>query len=189
MKIKLILLLVVASAFGYLFFVPNNILPKFSYVHNDSIEKTKTELVNIRSIGQWEFLSVKSEELVDTVISHTFSNDKLACIYAGTLRLGIDLSEADSSWISPAGNDSVYVKLPKAKLLDEDFLDEASRKVFFQDGSFAPVVLESMAKRAKAKMRARTVTERNLSQVEMNARKQMEALLKAAGYKTVIFMN
>lgn len=66
-------------------------------------DSTRTEIStaqirSMRSIGQWEFLTVSDEELVDTVRHGFFGDDELIRIYYGTLRLGCDLSKASDNW-------------------------------------------------------------------------------------------
>ncbi len=52
-----------------------------------------TQIRTIENIGQWEFLSISDEELIDTTRHGFFGDDKLVRIYYGTLRLGIDMKE------------------------------------------------------------------------------------------------
>ena len=53
---------------------------------DEGINVTPEVIESIEAIGQWEFLSVDDEELVDTIRKGFFSDDKLARIYYGTLR-------------------------------------------------------------------------------------------------------
>ena len=66
---------------------------------NDSIGLTPTQIESIKAIGQWEFLTISDEELIDTVRKGFFRNDQLARIYYGTLRLGIDMRQVGPEWI------------------------------------------------------------------------------------------
>ena len=102
-------------------------------VTNDKIDITPTQIEQIRSIGQWEFLSISDEELIDTVRHGFFSDDELVRIYYGTLRLGLDLSEARPDWIVSSG-DSITMTLPRIKLLDKRFIDEGRTRSFFESG-------------------------------------------------------
>ncbi len=97
--------------------------------HTDKIDITPVQIERIRDIGQWEFLAISDEELVDTVRHGFFGDDELARIYYGTLRLGIDLQETSEGWIK-MDKDTVVVMLPPIKLLDEKFIDEARTKTF-----------------------------------------------------------
>ena len=49
----------------------SSILPEVKVVHNEKIDSTAVYLQSIREIGQWEFLSVDVEEMVETTISQT----------------------------------------------------------------------------------------------------------------------
>ena len=109
----------------------------FSFGSDDQIDVTPTQIMSIKAIGEWEFLSVNAEELVDTVRKGFFSDDELARIYYGTLRLGIDMSQLEAGWIETNG-DSVTLLLPQVGLLDAAFIDEARTKSFFESGKWSP---------------------------------------------------
>ena len=68
-KIKIIIIglaviLVVAAVLALLRLNRNNHL---SFGTDSEIDVTPTQIVSIKAIGEWEFLSVSAEELVDTV--------------------------------------------------------------------------------------------------------------------------
>lgn len=138
----------------------------------------------MRSIGQWEFLSVSDEELVDTIRHGFFGDDELARIYYGTLRLGIDLSEAEEKWIRMDG-DTVMVTLPAVKLLDNDFIDEARTRPFIEDGKWTEADRAALTRKAVAAMRRRCLTKDNIRKAEENAIEQVEAMVKAMGFEEV----
>ena len=92
-------------------------------VKNEKIDVTPTMIRSIEQIGEWSFLEINDEELVDTVRRGIFSNDELVRIYYGTLRLGINLKDAKEGWLSMSG-DTLVAKLPPVRLLDNDFIDE-----------------------------------------------------------------
>ena len=71
---------------------------------DDAISDTPTQIESIRNIGEWEFLSVSNEELVDTVRKGLFSDDHLVRIYYGTLRLGINMHQANPHWLTVSGD-------------------------------------------------------------------------------------
>ena len=52
-----------------------------------------TQVESIEAIGEWEFLAISNEELVDTVRRGFFGDDQLVRIYYGTLRLGINMKD------------------------------------------------------------------------------------------------
>ena len=73
------------------------------------INPTPEQIQSIKSIGEWEFLSISTEELVDTVRRSLLRRDELARIYYGTLRLGFNMKDVE---ISTQG-DSVLLTLPR----------------------------------------------------------------------------
>ena len=144
---------------------------------SDKIDETPTMIEQMREIGQWEFLAISDEELIDTVRTGFFSDDELARIYYGTLRIGIDFSLCDEDWIERDG-DSIKIDLPPVQLLDENFLDEARTKSFFEKGKWSNADRKAMADRAKRKMRERCLTKQNLDIAQKNAEQQVNAFVR-----------
>lgn len=149
---------------------------------SDDIDSTPTLVEQVREIGQWEFLSISDEELIDTVRTGFFSDDELVRIYYGTLRLGIDFSQCTEEWVIQEG-DSVRLDLPPVTLLDENFLDEAATKSFFEAGKWTNADRKQMAERAKAAMRHRCLTKQNLDHAQKNAEEQVRRFLNAVRKK------
>ena len=82
---------------------------------NSGISIESTQLKSVRDIGQWEFLTVTDEELVDTTASRMLGSDKqITRIYYGTLRLGIDMTQLGENAIR-MHEDTLDVKLPDRK--------------------------------------------------------------------------
>ncbi len=156
----------------------------FSFGTDEKIDVTPTQIISIKAIGEWEFLSVNAEELVDTVRKGFFSDDELARIYYGTLRLGIDMSQLDDSWIEVRG-DSVALLLPQVGLLDAAFIDEARTKSFFESGRWSPDDKEALYKKAYAQMKAHCLTKENLEAAEANGEEQMRNMMQSIGFKNV----
>ena len=148
------------------------------------IDVTPTQIMSIKAIGEWEFLAVNAEELVDTVRKGIFSDDELVRIYYGTLRLGIDMSQLEPEWIEASG-DSVMLMLPKVGLLDTDFIDEARTKPFFESGKWKPEDKEAMYKKAYRQMKAHCLTKENLQAAEANGEEQMRNMMRSMGYKNI----
>ena len=148
------------------------------------IDVTPTQIMSIKAIGEWEFLAVNAEELVDTVRKGFFSDDELVRIYYGTLRLGIDMSQLEPEWIEASG-DSVMLMLPKVGLLDTDFIDEARTKPFFESGKWKPEDKEAMYKKAYRQMKAHCLTKENLQAAEANGEEQMRNMMRSMGYKNI----
>ena len=152
---------------------------------DDRINITPTQLTAMKNIGEWEFLSIEDEEMIDTVRKGLFKDDELVRIYTGTLRLGIDLGEAGDDWIT-VSDDTLTVILPPVKLLDEEFIDEAKTQSFFESGSWSDKVRDEMYHRAKEKMKQRCLTKENLKSASENASRQFHSMFRAMGFGTVI---
>ena len=149
------------------------------------IDITPEQIRSIKAIGQWEFLSVTDEELVDTVRRGIFSDDHLVRIYYGTLRFGVDLGQAKPGWIV-ANGDSVTVTLPPISLLDHDFIDEARTKSFFESGRWSAADREALYRRAYSQMLRHGFTEANIKIAENNADAQFRNMLRAMGFENIV---
>lgn len=151
---------------------------------DDSIGLTPTQIESIKAVGEWEFLSVSTEELVDTTRKRLFSDDQLVRIYYGTLRLGVNMKQVSPGWIQQR-NDTLFLTLPKVGLLDRDFIDEARTKSFFESGSWKAEDREALYKKAHRKMIVHCLTSTNLRTAEENARESFRKLLRSMGYKNI----
>lgn len=151
---------------------------------NESVSVGYTRLESIRNIGEWEFLSVSDEEIVDTIRRGFFGDDNLVRIYYGTLRLGVNLRETKPGWIT-TDKDTVVARLPKVRLLDEDFIDETRTRSFFAEGKWTAADYKALYMKAYHKMRERCLTESNLKSAENNAAEQFSNLLHSMGYEYV----
>ena len=118
-------------------------------------------LESIENIGQWEFLSVSDEELIDTIRRGFFGDDQLVRIYYGTLRLGIDMKDVKEGWLQ-ASQDSIVCTLPPIKLLDHNFIDEAKTKSFFEEGKWTGSDRQAMYERAYQAMKKRCLNRTNI---------------------------
>jgi hypothetical protein len=152
---------------------------------DDRIGDTPTQIESMKAIGEWEFLSVSNEELVDTVRKGLLSDDHLVRIYYGTLRLGINMHQARPHWLTVSGDTATAV-LPKVGLLDKNFIDEARTKSFYESGSWQESDREALYKKAYRMMLQRCMTPTNLKAAEENAEAQFRKMLLALGYKNVI---
>ena len=143
-----------------------------------------TLMESIEQIGEWEFLAIHDEELVDTTHSSFFGDKRLIRIYSGTLRLGINLKEAKEGWIHEH-NDSVSVILPPIKLLDEDFIDEAQTKSVLEKGEWDNAAHQAMYNKAYRMMKQRCLTKKNMQTARENAVVQITELLRGMGFKNI----
>ncbi len=175
--------LVVAGCALWLFHSAKN--SSLSLSHDDTIDVSPTIVDKMRTIGQWEFLAISDEELIDTTRTGFFSDDELVRIYYGTLRIGIDLRECSDDWISTE-NDTIYIKVPEPGLLDYNFIDEARTRSFFETGEWSNKDRKAMYEKARRVMMQRCLTKENIAIASDNAREQIARMLQpVAAPKTV----
>ena len=146
---------------------------------------TPEQIRSIKAIGEWEFLSINDEELVDTTRKGLFRNDHLVRIYYGTMRLGFDLKDTKEDWIKASG-DTVEVTLPPIRLLDSDFIDEAKTRSFYESGRWSAADREKMYRKAKAMMLRNGLTPTNIRSAENNADAQFRNMFRAMGFENVV---
>ena len=165
----------------------DNVLPTVDLSEKQTVKMSPTQVESIKSIGQWEFLAISNEEIMDTVrqhkvLGHVVSEDELTRIYKGTLRLGIDMRKLKEGWIEMQGDTAVAV-IPDIELLDKDFIDEAGTESFYENGNWTPQDKAQMTQRAIQKMKIRCMTKENIAIAENNAKQQIEVLLRSFGFK------
>ena len=182
-RITFFLLLVALIGYGSM--VAYRTLTNSSDAVEKPIEQSPEEIMRLQAIGQWEFLSVEAEELVERHYSGLMSERDLVCIYRGTLRLGVDMRKLPSDWVEMKER-SAILHLPQPSLLDENFLDESRTTVFFEQGVFRPEERDAMRTEAKDKMKQRAMTAENLSIARRNAEAQFQKLFLAMGYEDVV---
>lgn len=149
------------------------------------IDITPAQIQSIKDIGQWEFLSIADEELVDTIDRGFFRDKELVRIYYGTLRLGIDMGKINEKWITVTDS-VVNVTLPPIELLDRNFIDEAQTRSFFESGTWKPDAREALYRKAYSKMLARCFTPENIDIAEKNAKVQFAQFMKTLGFNNTI---
>ena len=145
---------------------------------------TPTQIESMKQIGEWEFLSISNEEMVDTIRRGFFSDDELIRIYYGTLRLGINMHKTKPHFIKKE-KDTLVVTLPPIELLDENFIDEARTKAFYESGSWDDQAREEMYQRAVQKMKARCLNSANIASARQNASRQFYQLMRSMGHENV----
>lgn len=142
-----------------------------------------TQVESIEAIGEWEFLAISNEELVDTVRRGFFGDDQLVRIYYGTLRLGINMKDVKEGWIQAnAEKDSIVCTLPPIRLLDNNFIDEARTRSFFEEGKWTGADRQALYDRAYAQMKKRCLTQANIRIAQRNAKQQFRDMFKAMGF-------
>jgi len=151
---------------------------------DDTIDETPQVITAMKAIGQWEFLAISDEELVDTVRKGIISDDELVRIYYGTVRLGVDMSKLKDDAIETKG-DSMTVAVPRIQLLDSNFIDEALTKSFFEKGKWSDKDKEKLYKKAHRMMKARCLTKANVKKAQDIGRQQFDNFFRSLGYKHV----
>lgn len=157
---------------------------KIEVVSDNKIDITPEVVQSIKSIGEWEFLSIADEEMVDTMRKGIFSDDHLVRIYYGQLSIGVNMRKVGPRWIEATG-DSVTVTMPKVELLDNDFIDEARTKSFYESGKWSAADREAMYRRAYSMMKRNCLNAKNIRAAEMNAEAQIANIMKGLGFRAV----
>lgn len=152
---------------------------------DNTINVTPERIAEIRQLGQWEFLTVVDEVVVDTIrYRRIVSDDRLTCIFRGTVRLGINLDHAPADWVTNR-NDTIEVRLPAPSVLDDRFIDEAGTDVFYQSGNWSAYVREHMYSQAAAEMKDFAMSPQNIQTVKDAATARFTSLFKSMGAKDV----
>ena len=151
---------------------------------DNRINITPEQIESIKAIGEWEFLSIANEELVDTVRKGFFSDDHLVRIYYGTVRLGINMHQVEPGWIKTSG-DTISVTLPPIVLLSRDFIDEARTKSFHESGRWKPADREALYQKAYRQMLKHCMTKENITLARQNGEAQFQRMMKVMGFEHV----
>lgn len=151
----------------------------------EGIGLTPEQVQSIKTIGEWEFLAVSSEELIDTTRKGVFSDDHLVRIYYGTVRLGVNMHQLEPGWISASG-DSLLVTLPPIGILDNNFIDETRTKAFYESGKWTAADREDMFRRAYNRIKSQCLTPENIRAAEINAGVQIRSLFSSMGFNNVM---
>lgn len=152
-----------------------------SLTTDERIDVTPQQIRSMRAIGEWEFLSLSDEEMVDTIRSGIFFDDQLVRIYYGTLRLGIDMQQLSDSAFT-VNEDTLCVTLPSIQLLDQNFIDEARTRSFISKGDWSSADREALYRRAKVKMLRQCLTHQNIRHARQNAEEQVTDMLRIMGF-------
>ena len=178
-------LFVIIAGTSLWYYLRHNTIFSADIERNDAIEVTPELIRSIKDIGQWEFLSVKEEELVDTVRKGIFSDDHLVRIYQGTLSIGVDLQQIKDHNIF-FQSDTLHVILPPIQLLDENFIDEAGSRSFHESGRWSPAAREALYQKAKRQMMAHALTPRNYQSAQEYGEVQVRKMLQNMGFNHTV---
>lgn len=182
-RLQIIIIFISITILGSIFYWLN----KNNHVDIKQEETTvfsPTQITNIKAIRQWEFLSITDEEIIDTTRHSFWGDNDLVRIYYGTLRLGIDMNDVKDDWIQ-VKEDSVICSLPPIKLLDNNFIDEAKTRSFYETGKWTGKDRQDMYDRAYSVMKKRCLSTKNISKAEDNAINQFYKMLKTMGFSNV----
>ena len=157
---------------------------KIGIENENHVTISETQIQSLKDIGEWEFMAINDEELIDTIRKGLFRDDELTRIYYGTLRLGIDMKDVQEGWIS-VKDDTLLVTLPPIKLLDTNFIDEARTSTFFEAGKWNQQTRAEMYDKAKALMIRRCLTSSNIQSAQQNASAQFYQILQSMGFEHV----
>lgn len=162
--------------------------PKVEVTETTTIVETPNIIKSIRNIGQWEFLTINDEEVVERTHKNLIlSDDYLVRIYYGTMRLGIDFQELKEKAVKVDG-DSISLTLPPVKLLDDDFIDEALTKTFYESGTWDNASHKNMYNEARENMMKYGMSRENLQHTRELAEAQMRQLLQGLGFKRITIL-
>ena len=170
----LILIIIAVVSLLLLFKCTDN---RFEIFSDNKINLTPLQITSIKETGEWEFLSIEDEEIVYTIINGWFGDYSFISIYYGTMRLGFNMNDVEEGWIS-TNNDTIKVILPKIRLLDENFIDEARTKSFYQSGRWSDEDRALMLASAKTKMKSRGLSVENIKTAEDNAKIQIKKMIE-----------
>lgn len=159
--------------------------PLMGITHNERIESTPEEILALKDVGEWEFLSVETEELVEHHEPHTFGDTHLVKIYHGRLSLGIDMKDAADDWFRDSLSTAI-ITLPAITLLDDYFIDEARTVTFYEKGRHNAATKQRLYDKAAEAMMQRALAPTNVSEAQHTAREHFMKLMKPFGYKEVI---
>lgn len=155
---------------------------------NEQVTSTRAVLDSIRSIGQWELMSIDAKVDVDTTGKAMMGlmDTKLQRRYHGRISIGIDLQKAEI-------RDSMFI-LPHAAVLDNDFIDESLTELIVcenQDMEQSPAIKAAMLKKAKRMMLRDVVKPSILADCDKKAAEDVRKRLESLGvkYVSVTFRN
>lgn len=185
--ISLALTLVIGIGLGVWFATRGSSGEPLARMSKTMIDSTANRITEIKRIGQWEFMTVDCEVLVDTVRKRglLLPDDRLARIYRGKARIGVDLANAQADWIATRGDSAVTVTLPRPTLLDSHFADEAASTVFYERGRWDAKANIAMRRTAEREMARYALTPVNIEAAEQEARDRFETLFRALGFSEI----
>lgn len=152
----------------------------------NKISLSPEQIKSIEDIGEWVFLTVEAEEMVDTVRKRMIlKDDALSRIYVGNLHYGIDMRLLKGkNWVNCHG-DTISVRMPAVKLLDRKFINEARTRTFYQEGKWDNKAMKALYDKAQRVMMKKYHTQPTVNKAKENARKELLSFFKSFGFNTV----
>lgn len=83
--------------------------------------------------------------------------------------------------------DTAFLSLPKVKILNPDFIDEARTRTFYEKGVWNEEANEALYQKARKAMLRRNLTAAQTALAAENIRRQFESMFVSFGYKEVVF--
>lgn len=184
LKMAVVVIVAAAAILAYVLGCKGKTTNTVAVEADQGIGITPVQIKAIEDIGEWEFLSVSDEEIVDTIRHGFFGDDQLVRIYYGVARLGIDMRKVGDGWISMHG-DTLVARVPQVELLDTNFIDEARTRSFIEKGKWSNADRADMYRRAFAAMRSRAMAKSNVDAARRNAEAQLRNLFRSIGVDNV----
>lgn len=184
LAILLIIIVGVFAAWRY-------IVPEKQYDINLS---RQTVIKELRSLNRLETASFTIEKIIDagtsgSALRQFFVGDRLLLIAHGEVIAGFDLSRLDENSLSVEDDETLRLSLPAPEILVSRLDNEETRVYDRRTGIFTrgDEDLESQARQAAEEtIRDAACKGGILDEASKNARSQLTALFKTAGYTTVI---
>lgn len=149
------------------------------------IDVTPEEIRAVKNIGEFEFLRIQTEELVELNEAGILGDKQIARIYTGTLRIGFDLSSVPDDWFVAQG-DTAIINVPRLRLLDQNFIDETRTRAFYEKGTWDAVARERLYQKARKRMMKRVLTPANYAAARRNATGLLTRIFFDMGYRFVV---
>lgn len=165
------------------------------------IDETPIHIESIRAIAEISTVNYKDEVVIDSVIRHKGSSTwtwldsrkmydkylnsnikrRLTLIVRGEVRFGVDLT--DANYQIRQTEDSIFVQLPKPKVLDV-VVSPSKTEIFQEQGKWTDRERKMMETKAKAKLVANAKNMNLDDKTEKNMRRLIKQMIQTE--KTVI---
>lgn len=189
--LKNLVVLLIIGGVGYLVYL---FFFKESEEEELKIDETPIHVESIRSIAEISTVNYKDEVVMDSVIRYKGNSTwswfdsrqmydkylnsnikrRLTIIVRGEVRFGVDLSE--SNFETRQTEDSIFIKLPKPKVLDV-VVSPSKTEVFQEQGKWSDRERKTLEVKAKAKLVENAMGLDLNSKTEKNMRRLMKQMI------------